>query len=449
MSEIPSEPLAFRMRPRTLDEFIGQEHLLGPGKPLRRAIENDRIGSMVLWGPPGCGKTTLAHVIAHLTGSDFVFFSAVLSGVKEVREAVERAQKRRAFDGGRTILFVDEIHRFNKAQQDAFLPHVESGVLTLIGATTENPSFEVNGALLSRVTVHVLYALGPDEITRILRQALTDRERGLGQQGIGADDEVLQLIAALSNGDARRSLTVLDDAVSDLVRRNSGKRLITADLVREIVQRKTELYDKSGEEHFNLISALHKSMRGSDPDAALYWLYRMLEGGEDPLYLARRIVRFAAEDVGLADPRALTIALAAKDTYHFLGSPEGELALAEAVVYLAAAPKSNAIYMAEKAVQRTIRENPSLPVPLWIRNAVTRLMKRVGYGRGYMYPHDHEDALVDQEYLPPELAGSRFYTPTDRGLEERIKARLEEWRTIKERRRKLPRSPDSTGTNES
>lgn len=449
MSEIPSEPLAFRMRPRTLDEFIGQEHLLGPGKPLRRAIENDRIGSMVLWGPPGCGKTTLAHVIAHLTGSDFVFFSAVLSGVKEVREAVERAQKRRAFDGGRTILFVDEIHRFNKAQQDAFLPHVESGVLTLIGATTENPSFEVNGALLSRVTVHVLYALGPDEITRILRQALTDRERGLGQQGIGADDEVLQLIAALSNGDARRSLTVLDDAVSDLVRRNSGERLITADLVREIVQRKTELYDKSGEEHFNLISALHKSMRGSDPDAALYWLYRMLEGGEDPLYLARRIVRFAAEDVGLADPRALTIALAAKDTYHFLGSPEGELALAEAVVYLAAAPKSNAIYMAEKAVQRTIRENPSLPVPLWIRNAVTRLMKRVGYGRGYMYPHDHEDALVDQEYLPPELAGSRFYTPTDRGLEERIKARLEEWRTIKERRRKLPRSPDSTGTNES
>jgi len=448
MSEIQSEPLAFRMRPRTLDEFVGQEHLLGPGKPLRRAIENDRIGSMVLWGPPGCGKTTLAHVIAHLTGSDFVFFSAVLSGVKEVREAVERAQKRRAFDGGRTILFVDEIHRFNKAQQDAFLPHVESGVLTLIGATTENPSFEVNGALLSRVTVHVLYALGPDEITRILRQALSDRERGLGQQGIGADDEVLQLIAALSNGDARRSLTILDDAVADLVRRKSGERMITADLVREIVQRKTELYDKSGEEHFNLISALHKSMRGSDPDAALYWLYRMLEGGEDPLYLARRIVRFAAEDVGLADPRALTIALAAKDTYHFLGSPEGELALAEAVVYLAAAPKSNAIYMAEKAVRRTIHENPSLPVPLWIRNAVTRLMKRVGYGRGYMYPHDHEDALVDQEYLPHELAGARFYIPTDRGLEERIKARLEEWRTIKERLRKSPRSPDPTGTNE-
>lgn len=426
MSE--TEPLAFRMRPRTLEEFVGQHHLLGPGKPLRHAIEHDRIGSMILWGPPGSGKTTLAHVMARQTGSDFIFFSAVLSGVKEVREVVERAQKRKAFDGGRTILFVDEIHRFNKAQQDAFLPHVESGVLTLIGATTENPSFEVNGALLSRVTVHLLHALSAAEVVRILRVALGDDERGLGRLNLQAEDDVLNLIAALSNGDARRSLTVLEIAASELAPLEPAQRVITAGLVRDIIQRKTELYDKSGEEHFNLISALHKSMRGSDPDASLYWLYRMLEGGEDPMYLARRIVRFAAEDVGLADPRALTIALAAKDTYHFLGSPEGELALAEAVVYLAVAPKSNAIYMAEKAVKRVIRENPSLPVPLWIRNAVTRLMQKVGYGRGYLYPHDHQDALVDQEYMPAELADSRFYSPTDRGLEERIRARIEDWR---------------------
>ncbi|MEW5702222.1 MAG: replication-associated recombination protein A [Candidatus Zixiibacteriota bacterium] len=420
----PHEPLPARLRPRTLDEFVGQTHLLGPGKPLRRAIESDHIGAMIFWGPPGSGKTTLARIIAKVTRSDYIHFSAVLSGVKEVRAAIERAEKRKAFDGGRTILFVDEIHRFNRAQQDAFLPHVESGVLILIGATTENPSFEVNAALLSRLTVHVLQPLSNDELVTVLRTALTDVERGLGSQQLEAADDVLTLMAALSNGDARRALTLLEVAAADLQRK--GERIITADLIRDIVQRKTELYDKSGEEHYNLISALHKSLRGSDPDAALYWLYRMLEGGEDPLYLARRLVRFAAEDVGLADPRALTVALAAKDAYHFLGTPEGEIALAEAVLYLAIAPKSNAVYKAELAVRATINENPSLPVPLWIRNAVTRLMRDEGYARGYMYPHDYDDALVDQEYMPEGLIGRRFYHPTDRGWEERVRERLEQ-----------------------
>ena len=425
------EPLAFRMRPRTLAEYVGQSHLLGEGKPLRRAIEDDRIGSMIFWGPPGSGKTTLAHVIARHTGSDFIFFSAVLSGIKEVREAVEHAQKRRAFDGARTILFVDEIHRFNKAQQDAFLPHVEQGTLILIGATTENPSFEVNPALMSRMTLHVLQSLSQEEIVAILRAALLDTERGLGKQSLEVTNEVLELVAVLSNGDARRALTIIETAASDLSRPESASNVITAELIRDIVQRKTELYDKSGEEHFNQISALHKSLRGSDPDAALYWLYRMLEGGEDPLYLARRMVRFAVEDIGLADPRALEVALAAKDAYHFLGTPEGELALAHAAIYLAAAPKSNAVYEAEHAVRKAIQDHPYLPVPLWIRNAVTRLMKKVGYGRGYAYPHDYEGAVVDQEYLPESLQGSRYYNPTDRGLEERITARLTEWRKIK------------------
>ena len=440
MAELQSvEPLPARMRPRTLDEFVGQTHLLGDGMPLRRAIENDNIVSMVFWGPPGSGKTTLAKIISRLTGSDFIVFSAVLSGVKDVRAAVERAEKRRAFDGGRTILFVDEIHRFNKAQQDAFLPHVESGVLTLIGATTENPSFEINAALLSRMSVHVLHALTEDELKIVLRQALADTERGLGTDPPAVTDDVLDLMAALSNGDARRALSLLEAAAADVRRRGDRKQGITAELIRQIVQRKTELYDKSGEEHFNLISALHKSLRGSDPDAALYWLYRMLEGGEDPLYLARRMVRFASEDIGLADPRALSVALAAKDAYHFLGSPEGELALAEAAVYLATAPKSNAIYKAEKKVRDTIGSHPSLPVPLWIRNAVTSLMKKVGYGRGYRYPHDADDALVDQEYLPEQLAGRRFYDPTDRGFEAKIKERLAFWTEARSRIRRAGR----------
>ena len=425
------EPLAHRMRPRNLHEFVGQSHLLAEGKPLRRAIEDDHISSMLFWGPPGSGKTTLAHVIAKHAGSDFIFFSAVLSGIKDVREAVDHAQRRRVFDGGRTILFVDEIHRFNKAQQDAFLPHVEQGTLILIGATTENPSFEVNPALMSRMTLHVLQPLSQDDIVTILRAAMCDMERGLGKQTLEATTEVLELIAVLSNGDARRALTILETAAADLSRHTAGLRVITADLIRDIVQRKTALYDKSGEEHFNQISALHKSLRGSDPDAALYWLYRMLEGGEDPLYLARRMVRFAVEDIGLADPRALDVALAAKEAYHFLGTPEGELALAQAALYLAAAPKSNAVYVAEHAVKNAIRDHPYLPVPPWIRNAVTRLMKGIGYGRGYVYPHDHEGAIVNQDYLPERLLGQRFYNPTDRGLEEKIAARLAEWRRIK------------------
>ncbi|HUU46222.1 MAG TPA: replication-associated recombination protein A [Acidobacteriota bacterium] len=436
-----AEPLPARMRPRTLDEFVGQTHLLGEGMPLRRAIENDNITSMIFWGPPGSGKTTLAKIISRMTGSDFIVFSAVLSGVKDVRAAVERAEKRRAFDGGRTILFVDEIHRFNKAQQDAFLPNVESGVLTLIGATTENPSFEINAALLSRMSVHVLHALTEDELRIVLRQALADAERGLGTDAPAVTDEVLALMGALANGDARRALSLLEAAAADVKRRGDQKQGITAELIRQIVQRKTELYDKSGEEHFNLISALHKSLRGSDPDAALYWLYRMLEGGEDPLYLARRMVRFASEDIGLADPRALSVALAAKDAYHFLGSPEGELALAEAAVYLACAPKSNAIYKAEKRVRDTIGSNPSLPAPLWIRNAVTSLMKKVGYGRGYRYPHDADDALVDQEYLPEQLAGQRFYNPTDRGFEAKIRERLAFWAEARARLRRTGHKP--------
>jgi putative ATPase len=438
------EPLAARLRPRALDEFVGQEHLLGPGKPLRRAIEADHIGSMILWGPPGSGKTTLARIIAKVTRSDYIHFSAVLSGVKEVRAAIERAEKRKTFDGGRTILFVDEIHRFNRAQQDAFLPHVETGTLILIGATTENPSFEVNAALLSRLTVHVLQPLSEDDLVVVLRRGLTDGEEGLAGTGIAADDEVLRLIAALSNGDARRALSILEAAAADLERQGTTARVVTADLIRDIVQRKTELYDKSGEEHYNLISALHKSLRGSDPDAALYWLYRMLEGGEDPLYLARRLVRFAAEDVGMADPQALTVALAAKDTYHFLGTPEGELALAEAVVYLATAPKSNALYKAELAVQETIRTHPSLPVPLWIRNAVTRLMRAVGYGRGYMYPHDFADAVVDQEYLPDQLRGVRFYHPTERGHEAEIGRRLTATAHLKTQAHRRPK-PEGPG----
>jgi putative ATPase len=440
-SSEPHEPLAARMRPRSLDEFVGQEHLLGPGKPLRKAIESDRIGSMIFWGPPGSGKTTLARLISKTTGADFILFSAVLSGVKEVRAAVERAEKRRAFDGGRTILFVDEIHRFNKAQQDAFLPNVESGILILIGATTENPSFEINSALLSRMTVHILNQLSDENLVRILRAALIDPERGLGARQITAEDEVLELMAALCNGDARRALTLLEAAANDLESQGNAPRNLTAELIREIVQRKTELYDKSGEEHFNVISALHKSLRGSDADASLYWLYRMLEGGEDPMYIARRLVRFAVEDIGLADPRALTIALAAKDTYHFLGSPEGELALAQAVVYMAVAPKSNALYKAEKAVKRTIGENPSEPVPMWIRNAVTNLMKRLGYGQGYLYAHDFDDAIVEQNYLPDRLAGLRFYHPTDRGLEERIRQRLEEIAQLKNRLRQSRPGP--------
>src|SRR6184192_806254 len=410
------------MRPRTLDEIVGQEHLLGPGRVLRTALERGELHSMILWGPPGSGKTTLASLMAHVMGARFVPFSAVLAGVKEIRQVVAEAEAERARGGRRTILFVDEIHRFNRGQQDAFLPHVEKGTLILIGATTENPSFEVNAALLSRCRVYVLRPLSEADIVRILERALHDVPRGLGARKVSADPDALPLIARLSDGDARGALNILELAVQ-----LQGGR-ITAEGIREAVQKKALLYDKSGEEHYNLISALHKSLRDSDPDGALYWLGRMLDSGEDPLYVARRLVRFASEDVGNADPQALILTLAAKDAYDFLGSPEGELALAQATLYLAMAPKSNAAYVAYNEARADVEAAPAEPVPLHIRNAPTGLMKELGYGEGYQYAHDAPDARVDQEHLPESLRGRRYYRPTDRGLEAEVAQRLEDWR---------------------
>ena len=413
-------PLADRMRPRTLDEVVGQEHLIGPGKVLRRALEDGALHSMILWGPPGTGKTTLARLVAHVAGARFVSFSAVLAGVKEIRQVTAEAETERALRGRRTILFVDEIHRFNKAQQDAFLPHVEKGAIVLVGATTENPSFEVNAALLSRCRVYVLHPLGEDDVVRILTRALADEERGLA--GAAADPDALRLVARLGNGDARSALNILDLAVP-----LHGAR-VTEAAIREAAQKKTLLYDKAGEEHYNLISALHKSLRDSDPDGALYWLGRMLEAGEDPLYVARRLVRFASEDVGNADPQALRLTLDAKEAYHFLGTPEGELALAQATCYLALAPKSNAVYAAWNQVKDDIREKPAEPVPLHIRNAPTGLMAHLGYGQGYQYAHDAPDALVSQEHLPEALRGRIYYRPTERGAEKELAERLRKWR---------------------
>jgi putative ATPase len=427
-------PLADRMRPRTLDEVVGQEHLVGVGRVLRRALESGELHSMILWGPPGSGKTTLASLMARVTGARFVAFSAVLSGVKEIREVVAQAQAERARGGARTILFVDEIHRFNRAQQDAFLPHVEGGTIVLVGATTENPSFEVNSALLSRCRVYVLEGLAEPDVVQLLRRALEDRERGLGATGAEATDDALALIARLANGDARSALNMLDVAVTLAPRENGAPRL-TDSAIREAAQKKTLLYDKSGEEHYNIISALHKSLRDSDPDASLYWLARMLDAGEDPLYVARRLVRFASEDVGNADPGALALTLAAKDAYHFLGTPEGELALAQATVYLAMAPKSNAVYTAFDAARDDVRERPAEPVPLHIRNAPTGLMTNLGYGRGYQYAHDAPDARVDQDHLPEALRGRQYYRPTDRGVEAEIGRRLAEWRRWRTERR--------------
>ncbi len=433
-------PLADRMRPRSLDEFVGQAHLLGEGRPLRAALESGDLHSMILWGPPGTGKTTLASLLAERTGARFVTFSAVLSGVKEIRTVVAEAEEQLRAQGRRTILFVDEIHRFNKAQQDAFLPHVERGTLILIGATTENPSFEVIAALLSRCRVYVLERLGEAEIGLILRRALADRERGLGGRGLAADDEALALIARLADGDARAALNVLEVAATLAPRadRAGGARRLTAALIQDAAQRKALLYDKAGEEHYNLISALHKSLRDSDPDATLYWLARMLEAGEDPLFIARRLVRAATEDVGLADPRALEIALAARDAYHFLGTPEGELALAQAAVYLACAPKSNAVYTAFDAARADVHARPAEPVPLHIRNAPTRLMRELGYGRGYRYAHDAPDAQVEQEHLPEALRGRTYYHPTPRGLEADIRERLARWRAARRGREESP-----------
>ncbi len=423
----PPAPLAARIRPRQLDEVVGQSHLLGPGRVLRRALESGNLHSMILWGPPGSGKTTLALLFAQITGAHFVAFSAVLSGVKEIRQVIAEAETQRARFRKRTILFVDEIHRFNKAQQDAFLPHVEKGAIVLVGATTENPSFEVISALLSRCRVYVLHPLTEADLLLILRRALEDPERGLGPLPVEVEEPALRLIARLANGDARAALNILELAVTSTPE-SAGKRRVTEAAIVEAAQKKVLLYDKSGEEHYNLISALHKSLRDSDPDAALYWLARMLASGEDPLYIARRLVRFASEDIGNADPLALQLALAAKDAYHFLGTPEGELALAKATAYLACAQKSNAVYTAFAEATQDVHDRPAEPVPFHLRNAPTGLMARLGYSQGYRYAHDAPDALVDQEHLPDALKGRTYYHPTDRGLEAEIARRLTRWR---------------------
>jgi putative ATPase len=424
------QPLAERMRPRTLDEFIGQEKLLGPGKPLRQQIETDEITSMLLWGPPGCGKTTLARLIARLTRSEFVAFSAVLTGIKEIKE-VMAASERQSHGGQRTIVFVDEVHRFNKAQQDAFLPYVEAGHITFIGATTENPSFEVISPLLSRTKVYVLDPLATPQIVDLLRRAIADKEHGLGNENVEASDDVLFRIGAYANGDARSAYNTLDLAARSARAGAGGARTITRELLEDVLQRKLLRYDKAGEEHYNLISALHKSVRNSDPDAALYWLARMLESGEDPLYLARRLVRMASEDIGLAEPGALAVTLAAKDAFDFLGVPEGNLALAQAAVYLALAPKSNAVYTAYGDVLDDVHKTEADPVPLHLRNAVTGLMKNVGYGEGYKYAHNFDEKVTDMTCLPDNLAHRTYYKPTDQGFEQRLRARLEEIRKLK------------------
>jgi len=424
-------PLAERMRPRTLEEFEGQNHLLGEGKVLRQAIETDQLPSMILWGPPGSGKTTLAMIIASTTGAQFSAFSAVLAGVKEIKEVIQEAREEWKYQKRRTILFVDEIHRFNKAQQDAFLPHVEKGTIILIGATTENPSFEVISPLLSRSKVFTLNPLIEKEIEVILRRALTDEERGLGKYQTAIEPEVIKGICQLANGDARAALNTLEMLVLTTSPDDEGVRQIKKEALKEVLQRKAYLYDKSGEEHYNLISALHKSLRGSDPDAALYWLGRMLEAGEDPLYIARRMIRFASEDVGMADPHALQVAVAAMDAFHFVGLPEGNLALAQAAVYLATAPKSNALYSAYQKVEKDVRELENMPVPLHIRNAPTSLMRDLGYGKEYKYPHDYPDHFVEEEYLPENLKGRIYYHPTEQGFEIEIKKRLEAWRRKK------------------
>ncbi len=442
-----SRPLAERLRPQKLDEFVGQLHAVGEGTLIHNAIEHDRILSMILWGPPGCGKTTLARILAGETDSHFIHFSAVLSGVKEIRAVIEKARDQQKLYRKRTILFVDEIHRFNKAQQDAFLHHVESGLITLIGATTENPSFEVISPLLSRCRVITLSMLTPEDIGTILNKALKDADRGLGKLNLVLEAEAFDYLVSIADGDARVALNNLEVAGSLAETRNDPPdrakpvHIALKDLERAI-QKKALVYDKSGEEHYNIISAFHKSLRGSDPDAALYWLERMLAAGEDPFYIARRMVRFASEDIGNADPQALSVTMSAMEAFKFLGHPEGELALAQAAVYLATGPKSNSIYAAYGKVQQAVKKSGSLPVPFHIRNAPTRLMKDIGYGKDYKYAHNYKDGFVAQEYLPEKLKGQLFYEPTGRGYEKVIKQRLEGWRRLQGKHKQAGKKTD-------